>query len=252
MLTVTAPALQYEGVETGIATLERPVDVRVGPVSSDGAILGVEALSTFGFFVYRRSNPGAALDIWDEGEKAWTSELVSVDRAPTQLAYQPDDDAPWQGIIVAAGGRDAAGEPQFEKAVAGYPLYSVRAYFVAADGSEAFLSAPSENVTFASVSDKNLVVMGPGEGEELDAATQARVQLRDPSLQMVGGVRIDRAAPGATVTIENAAGASVVLHPDGRIEITPAVGRRVVVAGDLETEHITYLPAGSSVKQALL
>jgi hypothetical protein len=47
------------------------------------------------------------------------------------------------------------------------------------------------------------------------------------------------------------AGASIVLHPDGRIELTPAAGQRVVVAGDLETEHITYLPAGGFVKQAL-
>ena len=42
----------------------------------------------------------------------------------------PNELEPWRGIIVGAGGRDVAGNPQFEKAVAGYPIYSVRAFFV--------------------------------------------------------------------------------------------------------------------------
>ena len=253
MLTVTKPALTYEGAETGFATLEKPMNLGVGPVTSDGVTVGPEGLSTYAYFVYRRSNPGAALDIWDDGAKAWTSESVTgMNRVPTRLAYQPDDIAPWQGILVAAGGRDAAGQPQFEKAAGGYPLYSVRAFFVSGDHSESVLSPPSDNVAFVGVSDKNLVAIGPGEGEQLDTATEARLLLKDPALQTIGGLRIERDTPGATVTLENATGASIVLHPNGRIEITPAAGQRVVVAGDLETERITYLPAGGAVKQALV
>jgi hypothetical protein len=41
------------------------------------------------------------------------------------------------------------------------------------------------------------------------------------------------------------------LHPDGRIEITPAAGQRLVVASDLETERITYRPSGGGPKQIL-
>lgn len=251
MLTAAIPVLDFEGAETGVATLEKPVDVRVGPVTADGATLGPEALATFGFFVYRRAAPGAALDVWDDRGKVWNSEDAATEAAPAQLAYQADDAAPWQGMIVAAGQRDAAGNPQFERAVAGYPQYAVRAYFVTAAHGEALLTGPSANVAFAGLADRHLVNLGPGDGEELDSATQARMQLRAPSLQPIGGVRIDRDAPGARVTIENAAGASIVLHSDGRIELIPAPGRHVVVAGDLDAGHITYLPEGSAHRTSL-
>lgn len=252
MLDVTPPTLSYEGKETGFAALEKPVDVLVGPVTSDGAVIGPEGLATFAYFVYRRAAPGTALDIWDRATSSWTSELVTdVDRLPTQLAYQPGDPEPWRGIIVGAGGRDAAGQPQFERAVGGYPLYSVRAFFESAYHAESFLTGPSENLAFVGGADRNLMVMGPGDDEQLDAATEARLLLKDPALQTIGRLLIERDAPGATVTLGNAAGASVVLHPDGRIEITPAAGQRVVVEGDLETERITYLPAGGGLKQTL-
>jgi len=251
VLTVTPPAIAYEGRETGLATLEKPVDVLVGPVTSDGEVVGAEGLAEFTYFVYRRSSPGSGLDIWDDASKTWTPEEVSMARTPTQLAYVQGDPAPWRGVIVGAGGRDAAGGPQFEKAVGGYPLYSVRAFFATTGHAEALLTGPSENIAFTGTQDRNLMVMGPGEGEQLDSATEARVLLRNPGLQTVGRFHIRRDAPGAIVTIDNAAGASIVLHPDGRIELTPAAGQHVVVAGDLETEHITYLPAGGFVKQTL-
>jgi hypothetical protein len=252
MLGVMPPSLAYEGKETGFAALEKPVDVVVGPVTSDGAVVGPEGLATFAYHIYRRAAPGAALDIWDAATSAWTSELVTdIERAPTQLAYRPGDPEPWRGIIVGAGGRDAAGQPQFERAVGGFPLYSVRAFFEPTDRSEALLSGPSENLAFVGGADRNLMVMGPGDGEELDAATEARVLLKSASLQTIGRLLMERDAPGATVTLDNAAGASIVLHRDGRIEITPAPGQPVVVQGDLETERITYRPAGGGVKQTL-
>jgi hypothetical protein len=252
MLTVRPPSLLYEGRETGRAALEQPIDVLVEAVTSDDAPVGPERLATFGYFVMRRSAPGSAPDVWDEGTSTWTSELMTgVDRVPAQLAYQPDGPQPWRGIIVGAGGRDAVGSPRFVKAVAGYPRYWVRAFFVMADGSESVLSGPSENVTFIGASDRNLMVMGPGDGEEPSDATQARLLLRTTTLQTIGGLVVERDAPGAAVTLVNAAGASVALHPDGRIELTPAPGERVVVSGDLETEHVVYLPAGGTVKQAL-
>ena len=253
MLHVMPPTLSYEGQETGFAALAKPIDLLVGSATSNGTVVGPEGLATFGYYVYRRSSPGSGLDIWDDATSAWTSELVTgIDRVPTQLAYEPEEPEPWRGIIVGAGGRDAAGQPQFKKAVGGYPLYSVRAYFVTADHSDVFLTGPSVNFAFVDGTDKNLMVIGPGEGEELDGATEARVLLKDTALQTIGRLVIERDTPGAAVTLGNAAGASVVLHPDGRIVLTPAVGQRVVVAGDLETENITYMPAGGSIKRTLV
>ncbi len=213
MLDVTRPTLAYEGQATGPATLEKPVNVLVAPVASNGDVVGPEGLATFAYYVYRRPSAGSSLDVWDDATKLWTPETTTgVDRTPTLLAYQAGDPTPWRGIIVGAGGRDATGQPQFERAVGGYPTYSVRAYFVTADHSEALLTGPSDNLTFVGTAERNLMVIGPGDGEQLDSA---------------------------------------VLHPDGRIEITPAAGRRVVVAGDLEADHVIYLPAGGAVKQTL-
>lgn len=251
MLIAAVPALRYDGAETGVATLEKPVDIRVGPVTSDGVNVGPERLATFGYFVYRRASAGAGLEIWDDAGRVWVSEEAAGSPTPARLAYQSDDPEPWQGLIVAAGGRDASGNPQFDRAVGGYPLYAVRAFFSSAELAEAFLTGPSENVSFVGTADRNLVVMGAGEGESLDSATQARMQLRDPGLSTIGGIRIDRDAPGARVTVENAAGASIVLHADGQIELRPAPGRRVVVAGDVDVDHVTYLPAGSTIRRSL-
>ena len=253
MLNAMPPVLAYEGRDTGVAALEKPIDVMVGPITFDGETLGPDRLATFAYFVYRRAAPGAAYDIWDDETSSWSSELdASVTRKPTQLAYQPENlGEPWKGVIVGAGGKDVQGAPQFTKAVGGYPLYSVRAFFETTDGSGVALTGGSENFSFVGGSDKNLMVLGPGEDEQLDEATEARLLLKNTSLQTIGGLLIERDAPGASVTLDNASGASIVLHPDGRIEITPAAGQRLVVAGDLETERITYRPSGGGPKQIL-
>jgi hypothetical protein len=254
MLNAMPPVLAYEGRDTGIAALEKPIDVMVGRVTLDGEVLGPDRLATFAYFVYRRMAPGAAYDIWDDETVTWSSELdASVTREPTQLAYQPDEvDEPWKGVIVGAGGKDADGVPQFTKAAGGYPLYSVRAFFETTDGSGVVLTGGSENFAFVGGSDKDLMVLGSGQDEQLDEATEARLLLKNTSLQTIGGLLIERDAPGASVTLDNASGASIVLHPDGRIEITPASGQRVVVAGDLETERITYRPSAGGPKEILI
>jgi len=43
-----------------------------------------------------------------------------------------------------------------------------------------------------------------------------------------------------------------VLWPDGSVELRPAPGRTVVVAGDLETEHVVYRPGGGGAKKTLV
>lgn len=255
MLTVTKPALAYEH-SPGAAALERPLTVLVERVSASdepGRALGPAALATFGFFVYRRAQAGAAPELWDTAAKQWIADPgpALAGRAPERFAYKQAEAKPWQGILVAAGGKDAGGAPQFAKAQNGYPLYHARAWFTTTGGLQQGLSEPSDNVAFASVSDQNLVAIGAPEDQQPDQATEARVLLRNTALQVIGRLAIDRDWPGATVTIENAAGASVVLRPDGGIEITPGAGERVVIGGDVETERITYRPAGGGPKRVL-
>jgi serine/threonine protein kinase len=123
--------------------------------------------------------------------------------------------------------------------------------FETKDPEEIVLSGPSANISFGGSSDKNLMVMGPGDDEKPEDATEARLLLKNTSLNEIGGLHIVRDSPGARVTLANAAGASIVLHADGHIELAPAPGKNVLVVGDLETEKITYRPGGGGGKKVL-
>ena len=140
MLTAELPALEYDGAETGVATLEKPIDIRVGPVSSDGAAVGPEGLATFGYFVYRRVSPGTVLDIWDDAAKVWVPEEAAASPTPTRLAYRPDDPVAVAGPDRRRGRRRTpAGQPQFAQGRRRLSAVLVSArFFVTADRSEAF------------------------------------------------------------------------------------------------------------------
>ncbi len=252
-LLVPKPALRFDDAGGGAAALEKPVTVVMGAVTDGTSPLAPDGLATFGLFVYRRSASGAGREIWDDAAKVWKPDPGSALDAlrPTALAHLPADPAPWQAVVVGAGGRDQAGAPQYAKAHGGYPTYGFQAWFVTKDGAARALGPPSDNLTFAGASDRDLMVVGPGEDEKPPEATQTRVLLKNSSLQTIGQLTMDRASPGATITLANGAGASVVLHPDGLIEITPAAGARVLVSGDLETERITFRPGAGGAKQTL-
>jgi hypothetical protein len=249
-LTVPKPTLTFEDAGGGSAALEKPLTVLLGPVTDAGGTVSPPALSSFGLSLRRRNAPGAQLEVWDDGAKSWSPEQPGGEPKPIALAYKPGDPRPWQGILVAAGMKDATGAPALARASQGYPQYTIGGTFRASDGAvgDGPQSAP---ITFASASDRNLVQLGAGDGEQLDEATQARLLLKDTALHVIGGLTVLRASPGATVRLENTAGASVVIHADGSIEIIPAPGKGMRIAGDVETEHIRYLPAGGGFKKDL-
>jgi len=253
VLTIPAPTLAFEPQAPGVAALELPLTVALGPVSRDGAVLEPQDLATFGLVSYRTLTPGSLPEVWGAAEKQWLPDPGQESPVAQPLAFLADQPQPWQGLIVAAGAVDAGGAPVFAPSGAGgFPSYSFAGLFVT-NGDEAGLSGSSPPVSFRSVSDRNLMVLGPGDGEKPEQATQARIQLRSTSLAIIGGLVIDRASPGAEVTLSNSAGASVVLRPDGTIELRPAAGRNVVVTGDMETERITYLPfTGGGPKKNLM
>jgi hypothetical protein len=256
VLAVPRPTVTFDDVGGGAAALEKPLTVLLGPVTESGAALTPAALTRSGLALRRRTAPGAQVEIWDDGAKSWGPEAPAVPASsvsppkPIAVAYKAADPNPWQGIVVAAGMKDAAGAPVLAKATQGYPQYTISGTFAAADGAtgDGPQTAP---IMFASVSDRNLVALGAGDGEQVDQATQARLLLKDPSLQVIGGITIMRDSPGATVRVDNAAGASIVLHTDGSIELTPAAGQGVRIAGDVETEHLRYLPVGGGPKKDL-
>jgi hypothetical protein len=252
MLTIATPNLDYEQLAAGVAAMEKPLSVGLGPVLADGNALGSADLKVAGLLAFRRAAPGATTEVWNRDAKRWepdpTPDLSAV--STEMLAFRADQPTPWQGIVVPAGGMDATGRPQFGKVVGGYPSYTFRARFVTRTG-ESGVSAPSQAVAFASVADANLMILGPGDDEKPDQATLARIELKSPGLQTIGGLVIRRDAPGAQITLSNAAGAAVVLQPDGSIEMRPAPGKGVLIAGDIETERVVYQPAGGGLKKTL-
>lgn len=251
VLTVPQPTLQFEDAGAGMAALEKPMTVLISAVTEAGTHITPPVLTSFGFCLRRRTSAGAQLEIWDDAAKAWAVEQPAEQPKPVALAYKASDPSPWQGVLVAAGMKDSGGAPAITKASGGYPQYTVSGAFTAKDGTAG--SGPQTTpITFASASDRNLVALGAGDGEQVDQATQARLVLKDTPSHVIGGLTVLRDLPSATVRLENTAGASVVLHADGSIEITPAAGKGVRIAGDVETDHIRYLPAGGGLKRDLI
>jgi hypothetical protein len=253
VLSVPAPALAYEDAGGGAAALELPVSVLLGPVTATGAgpgTLGPAALSVFGYLVQRRTAPGILPELWDDTAKAWVPDGPGAAVPPVPLAHRDGEPRPWLGLLVAGGATDAAGAPAYAKARGGYPLYSVRGCFAGLDGHRV-TGPPGPNLTFVSAADRNLLVIGPGDDEKPESATEVRMLLKDAALRVIGGLTVSRGSPGAEVRLRNSAGAEVVLRADGSIELRPAAGHGVVVAGDLETEHLTYRPAGGAIKRTL-
>ncbi len=251
MLTVPVPSVAYEPVAPGVAALELPVTVALGPVTDDGRVLEPPDLAAFGLVVQRRLVPWALPETWDPTAGAWMtapSDLAATPYAP--VAFLAGKPQPWQAILVPAAGEDAAGAPVFAKGAGGAPAYGFAGLFVTRD-DRAVLGGSSSLMSFVAAADRNLVVMGAGDGEQVESATQARLQLRSPSSSTIGGLVVDRSGAGARVTLSNSSGASVVLRPDGSIELRPAAGRGVEVVGDLETGRITYQPAGGGPKKPL-
>lgn len=254
MLKVARPTVEHEDAGGGAAALEKPATVRVATVASNGTVLGPPHLASFGIFAYRRRMAGAGLEVWDDKAKKWTpdpGDAVSG-LGSTPLAFKEGRPSPWEAIVVAAGGKDAGGHPQYARAAGGYPLYTFRAWFRAKEGEHSGLSEASDPITFVGAADRNLVVLGAGDDEKPEQATQARVGLKNPARQIIGQLLIERDTPGARLSLSNAAGASIVIRPDGAIEIRPAPGQKVVVAGALEAGPVTYLTPDGATRKALL
>jgi hypothetical protein len=250
-LTVPTPALAYDALAPGVAPRELPVSVGIGPVTSAGAPLDPVGLAAFGLLALRRLTAAGPNQMWSSAATSWVPDPggAYADQSGEPLVFDPAAAPPWSAVLIGSAGKDAAGQPQYAKAVGGYPTYSFRAVFRAKDGQSG-ASAASEAVSFGSVSDKSLLVVGPPEGEEPDEATQLLFQLKNTARVVIGGLEVHRDEPGARVELRNAAGASVVLRADGSIEVLPAAGR-TVVTGDLDAGRITYLPSGGGLRKSL-
>jgi hypothetical protein len=259
MATLTLQAPQWQFEPTGpSAQLEKPVTVKLPPITyADGQAATQGQLQQIGAFVYR-SKAGAE-ELWNEAQQAWqpsTTDLATLATlTPIPLAFKEGQPQPWQGLLVAAGQKDKDSAARFAKAFNGEPVYRVRALArFQRDGAVAqALSAPSADLTFISAADSQRFAIALDTQTAADC-TVARIQLKTAALQPAAFIELRASGPELEIASCDAAGqlrARVVLTAAGDIELRPLAGRRVIVYGDLETDHLRYLPAAGSVKQEL-
>ncbi len=239
--------------------LEEAIDLRLPAlVFPDGTPLAADAVDRIGAHLYRGA-PGSE-EIWNEAEKGWTPRPLDLDSlatlTPLPMQHQDGDPLPWRGLLVAAGQKDKNGAPKIVKAIGGSPSYRLRALVRAhRDGGDYLGSSPpSADLVFASLADTQRFTVSLDTG---DAQTCQRVtiQLKDSGLSPVGLVEI-RNTGGREVEIANrspggALRARILLLDSGDIQLEPAAGRNVVLAGTLEAQRVNYQPQVGGPRRTL-
>lgn len=259
LLAVPVPALAFKPVAGTFAPLEDVVTVSFDAVRfPDGSAMGPDDYVDAQALLSRRTHAAAAVEVWDGAEKLWRVASGLAPESLRGLAVVPPKTpgAPWQSLLVPAGLKDGAGAPLVGAATAHFPQYRLRGVFRARrNGVEARgTGAECAPFEFASLTDARRfdAELRP----DADGATRVRLILRRAGGGAAGFVEIDASGGNATLTLTNfdtsgSALASVSLLGDGSIRLTPAATKRVVVAGDLETEHIRYLPSTGFAKKDL-
>ena len=241
-LSVPTPQLEYEAVGPGLAVLEKPLEIRCTTVTfPDGGAFDQTDLGSAGLYLYRQETPGVT-EIWNKGEKVWQPDpgVALGDLKAEPLIFKLGEEAPWQGLLVAAGQKDRDGADQFRKATTDLPRYLVRAYFATTRNGNTFsgLSGPSATVRFTGAGDAMLAGIGVPEGKTPRNADEVTFFLRNSSLQPIGAVVIQADDGSAQIEVSNyLAGtqkAVIRLLATGDVEIQPAPGRKLIVAGVVE------------------
>ncbi len=253
-LSVPIPQLEYEVVSPGLAALEEPLVVRCAAVTfPDGSVFDQRNLGSAGLYLYRQRTPGVT-EIWNRGEKVWQPDPGTAlgDLEPEPFIFKPEEEVPWQGLLVAAGRKDKNGVDQFQKATPEFPRYLFRAYFAAARNGSSYegLSAPSASVRFVSMMDTIRVGLKVPEDQSPQDADEVAFFLRDASQQLLGTVKVKSEGGSARIEIANhQAGterAVIRLLPSGDVEIQPLPGGKLVVSAPLHAEQVFYQPSGAA------
>lgn len=258
-LQVPAPTVSFKAVAGSFAPLEGALSLSFPSVSfSDGSAMTADDLAGAQALLSRTLTAGSLPELWDPDTRTWRAagglDLTTLNGVPLVPPTTPT--APWNGTLVGAGQKDAAGAPQIQAASAHFPQYRIRGAFRAKrNGIEAAGVGPeSAPVEFAS--SVTAARFGAELTPDTDTATRVQLVLRDAAARPVGVLDIDASGGTAVVTLANldASGgaiAKVRLEADGTIRLTPSSGHKVIVAGDLETEGIRYLPSTGLPKKDL-
>jgi hypothetical protein len=248
------PVPQLSWKPAGAPQIEQPVELRLPAIVYPDGVEALEAdAQQVGAYVYRLGAAGE--EFWNEAEQRWAQAPSDPGALPpVPFIYKAGDPLPWQGMLIAIGAKDKDDADRFAKAAGGEPRYRLRAYGrFKREGTEyAGLSEPSGELAFVSGLENQRfgIVMQPADPDPTGKVT---ILLKNASLAPAGYLEI-RASGGQEVEIANcdASGAklaAVLLAADGSIQLTPAAGRKVVLARDLEAQRIRYLSSdGVTVK----
>ena len=192
-----------------------------------GAVAGPASMNVFEYVVYRRLALGLRPRRMGRREQGVVPAGNRTRRTSAQLAYLPDEPYPVEGRDRRRrAARTPAGNRSTRRRRAATRCTTCAALFATKDPDEIVLSGPSaERRASVGVSDKNLMVLGPGDDEKPEDATEARLLLKNTGLHESSAASHRPRRAGRAVTLGNAAGASIVLHADGSIELAPAAGQ---------------------------
>lgn len=233
-LTVPRPEVTVDGINGTQFVAEKPMKLTCGTVAfPDGSELVPEQAQRFGFRLFRKLSNGN-MEVWDQAGEGWMSESTVPELE--SLAFM---DELWQNMLVAMGQQDQGSCDKFATdRSSGFPKYHVRCLFSAidADGTEHEGTSPASadfTVYAAGELDRAGLVMDP---EEITKATEIRLFLKDKELLAERGVVAIREQGGGFEIALTAAGASVRINSSGDVQVSPATGRNVQMAGDVAVD----------------
>ena len=258
-LSVPAPVLTFDPVAGTFAPLEQPLAIAFASVRfPDGTPMTADDFVGANAQLSRIDTPGANPAFWDPETKRWVAagliDLTTVKGFPLQPPKTGAE--PWQGLLVGAGQKDAAGAPLLAAASGHFPQYIVRGAFRAKrDAVEAFGFGPdSPPIEFASsVPPKRFAAeLTP----EPATATVVTLVLKNAAAQPAGTLVIDASGGAAQVTLTNCDGAgaplaAVTLRPDGAVVLRPLPGRPVILDADVQAGRISYVSSADGQRYDL-
>jgi len=179
----------------------------------DGSAMTVADYASAQAILTRRLTAGSASELWDTDTSNWRPAAGADLSQLSGVPLGPPKtvDGPWQGVLVGA---------DIQKAIAHFPQYRLQGVFRAKRGVVAAVGVGPQSAPI-----------------EFDSSDE--------------GNRLEVDSSTATITTRSAPKASVSLQVDGSILLKPALGVKVVVAGDLEAEHIRYRPVSGLPKKDL-
>ena len=258
-LLVPQPAFAFRVMPGGFAALEDVVQISFSAVRfADGSAVTADDYAGGFALLTRTVAPGAPVERWDAGLERWrpSGDPGASRVGGLALALPAEGIEPWRAVLVASGQTDAGGAPVIAAAAGGFPQYRVRGLFRARRGpSEAVgvgLDGPPLLFASKAASTRFAARLTP----DADAPTRVQLTLRNGAARPVAEIELDAtgAHPALTLRSFDSAGnphALVMLETDGDIRLSPAAGRRVVIAGDLEVERVRYLPVSGLPKKTL-